>query len=159
MDKVKVVLYCQSCHGNDSDGVYGENRMIHHELQKKAGCDIEYRAFGGHLKADNLESFLNEARTANVVLLDAWTHAENFKSCQEAWTEMAMIARRIQGLNPEAVIFAELMEGCKKVAVHRVAGVDAFADWSDEAVIEAIKWQNQKQQNKEGRTRNEDPSR
>jgi hypothetical protein len=153
IDKVKVVLYCQACKGNDNDGVYGENQMIHRELQKKAGCEIQYRAFGGHLVADNLDAFLHEAKTANIVLLDAWTHGEKLSSCEKAWDEMAVIARSIQRLNPEAVVFAELMEGHDKVAVHQVPGVEAFKEWEEQPIIEAIKWQNLKQENKQRRNK------
>lgn len=132
--QVKVVLHCQV----DGDIYTSQGKGgIKGWLEEKFGEDIVYRPFSGHLVGTNLSQFLAECQDADLVVTDAWTHPENnLISTKEAQEKMADVLRQVQKINPEAVLFAELMEGVHEVAAHRIA--QAHTCYRDDCIIGAM---------------------
>ncbi|MFH2231778.1 MAG: response regulator [Patescibacteria group bacterium] len=125
-EKVKVVLYCQGSSYDkgtpEQDPNYGAKGMIRRDIERVVGS-IEYHNFSGYLAGKNLQDFMEQAKDADVVILDAWTHfvsdrAWGGHNSELAQEEMADVARRVGAANPKVEILAELMEGSFEVAVH-----------------------------------------
>ena len=137
--KLKVVLHCQSSK-NENDAFYGNNGAVHLEIEKKFGEKISFVGFGGYLAGENLNRFLKECEDADVVIVDAWTHPEDrdwYGKGFEPEKTMASVARSITAANPKAVLFADLLEGTRKVAVHKYAM--PIHSWTDDCIITALR--------------------
>lgn len=134
---VKVLMHCVSSKGED-DHSYGKSGYIFRELQEKSGVPIEFVTFGGFLEGSELERFLEESKTAQVIITDGWNHP----ATDTGWTLhgaqelMARVVSRVNSINPLARIFSQLMEG-RKVPAHRFA--EPHDHYTDDVIIQAIK--------------------
>jgi len=137
MKKIKVVFHVMA-----TGSYYETNGQLHHELETKARVKINFVSFSGmFLGGDTLKRFLLECKDAEIVIVDAWNHPLNKNYDSYDWTDpegsIAEIVKEVIKINPLAKIFADLMEGKHKVAVHEVA--EPIKHWTDKEIIEAIK--------------------
>jgi len=143
---VNIVLHCQTGKGNNDD-FYGQDGMIHTDLQKAVRTEVNFKGFGGFLTEDNLDNFLEACQEADVILLDAWTHPiawdlfDNF----DPYKAMANIAAKIKKINPQALVFALMMEGINTKAVHMYA--KPIANYYCETIKGVLHWLNAKKAN------------
>lgn len=134
----KVVLYCCVA-TQENDFVYGPNGMVITDLKAAVGEDITYVSFGGYLDDQKMAALVDASRDADVVLLDAWSHREQFNSMDDAERRVAEAAQRVMSANPRTVVFAELMEGVREVAVHHVPRVRSITGYNDAMVADVLK--------------------
>ena len=124
-----------------NDLTYGNSGSVRKDLEAKVGQPIEFVSFAGtYLDGAELQRFLLECADAQVVILDAWNHPDdkNYGSTgwQNAHTSMCDVAFSVHRKNPLAKIFAQLMEGTRRVEVHSVA--EPFKDFTEAAIVQAI---------------------
>ena len=82
-------------------------------------------------------AFINAAKLADVVILDAWAGPTiGYVERREPYIRMAKFAAAVRYHNPEAKVFAILMEGKKTVEVHQFA--EPIVDWSSPEVVDAV---------------------
>ncbi len=144
MPSVKVVLH-RMMHGGRSkfsDKLYGPNGLIHSRLERDTGFKIDFVSFyGEHLEGKVLELFLKKCKNAHVVVVDAWNHPLNQAVGEEIgvdpYLSMASIVQGVININPCTEIFAVLMEGIDKVAVHEIA--EPIKEVTDRKILEAVK--------------------
>ncbi|MFA6445722.1 MAG: hypothetical protein WCW14_00525 [Candidatus Paceibacterota bacterium] len=140
MNKIKVVLHVMAGQGT-SDSCYGNDGVVFHELEDRSGVKLDFVSFCGQfLDGQTIDRFIAECRDAQVIIVDAWNHPlrdtrtwpQNF----DPEGSMAQIVQRVIRDNPTAQIFADLMEGVRKVAVHQYA--KPIKSWTDESIVDAI---------------------
>jgi hypothetical protein len=137
---IKVVLHVMAGDG-PNDMMYGNDGGLKEKLQELSGLNFKFVSFCNQfLEGRTLDNFLTECKDAHVVIVDAWNHPTDDSYGSPAWENayrsMANIVIQVKRMNPLATIFADLMEGTRKVAVHEYA--EPIRNWTDEKIISAI---------------------
>ena len=117
MKKIKVVLFCSAWKKNDP--IF---KVCKAEYEKMAGMEVSVSEFGGYLEGEKKTRFLKESETADIIITDAWNYSSH-GSAESLKKSMADIVQTASYENPQAKIFADLMDGLYEVEVHKISGV------------------------------------
>jgi hypothetical protein len=142
--KVKIVLHVAGLEYQENDEIYGKNGFVFQQYSNfflNEDVQLEYVSFAEKfLNGQNLQDFMSECASADIILIDCWNHPTNnmlwlHNRDFNAYESMAQIAEKLTSLNPEAKVFAQLMDG-REQKVHNFA--IPFNEIFDEIIINAI---------------------